>query len=157
MRRQSPDDGVIVLGSLQLRPVSNFCRAMGVSQNAASRLFRILRVPMLHVKTERYFLSSTLEEAMFAVLEYGGPGLMAPGSLPRDKKKQHAPRELPKDFINDKKRAAAAKRLDKIRKNSGGRAREALMALLKGDPLGMASAVPTKQDDMKTEPKNGRG
>lgn len=51
-----------------------------VTRQAAFRLLRALRVPMLHIKGQAYFNMYALEKAIYYLSRHSGTGFAAPGS-----------------------------------------------------------------------------
>jgi len=70
----------LTVGALRLHSVAGLAQQLRCTKNAAGRLLSCLRVPRAYFGVEAYFLESSLEEALLAMLDLGGPGLAAPGS-----------------------------------------------------------------------------
>jgi hypothetical protein len=60
--------------------VPRLATVLSISVNAATRLLEAIAVPTMSLRSTRYFMVTALEEALYLLLEPGGPGLVAPGS-----------------------------------------------------------------------------
>jgi hypothetical protein len=113
-------------GSVHLFSVKHLAKLLHCSVNAATRTLAALQVPTVALSDYRYFNLITLEEAMFAVLDLGGPGFVAPGA--RCRPTSGVPTTaLPKSALDPDRRKDAQARIgalstiyrDRARRNLG--------------------------------------
>ena len=68
-----------------LAEVGTLVERWHVTRQAAFRLLRALRVPMLHIKDQAYFNMFALEKAIYYLSRHSGDGFAAPGSEYKNK------------------------------------------------------------------------
>ena len=134
---KKPERSLLKVGAIEMAPISSLIRQFGMTRGTATKLLTCLRVPIMWLGTEGYFLVSALVEALFHMLDLGGPGFVAPGStIKTEGRYRDMARELPKEVLEKTARTHAQKRLDLISSESRARARTELKALLKPDLRG---------------------
>lgn len=82
---RSPKSAVNIAGSVHLAPLSYLGRTFAISRRAALRMLNTLRVPVVWVGDDGWFMVSTLAEAFYHILGLGGASYAAPGVLLRNK------------------------------------------------------------------------
>jgi len=77
----NPETDEITIGSaVRLYPIAKVARTFGITKNAAGRMLKALKIPRIFVAHQSFCLLAALEEALFTILDLGGPGFVAPGS-----------------------------------------------------------------------------
>jgi hypothetical protein len=105
---------------------------LGFTQYSATLFLKNLKVPTMYLGNQRYFLLTTLEEALFAALEGGGPGFAAPNSSPkRSCYDANAATTLPDKLFTRTEKTARARRLDLLKRQSKKRRKSRAQKALK--------------------------
>ena len=89
---------VILIGdSTDLFEVRTLSKVLGISMLAAKRTLRDLQVGVIYIGDREYFRVSALDEALFAMSEWGAPGFAAPGSKRKWAQYRHGAKYPPRE------------------------------------------------------------
>ena len=124
---------VIAAGKAKLVPVDVVAEAFSISGSAAIHALNSLRVPVLYVGRNKYYLESAFEEALLCALEIGQPCVATPSSDGRN----HPPvgielvRQVEEASVTPERRAAAIVKADTKSKQSAAAMAKVMTAGLK--------------------------
>lgn len=144
--RQPPGLALRIGKSVTLREVKDLAHSLGQSIRATSALLDVLQVPILGIGHRRLFNEAALEQAIFAVTCFGGPGLAAPGSETKRHRRTGDPAALPTSLPTDfptSRLAQQALRAQGKAASSYNRSLRATLRDLLGTDKGRGSAPPT--------------
>jgi len=124
--------------ALILYPVQYLQETLKTTPRAALTLCRDLRVPLARIGKVRYFCMTTLEEALFGLLDLGGPGFVGTGSQSRSTAYGKAHSTLPPSHLTPAFRKQLQDRIVSVVGRSSSRRRDEIRRLLSAPPSSLA-------------------